>query len=160
MAPADPLKARVWRQPLANPRREAFAAALARGATFPEATAAAGYSWARYGARLADAPDIVGRAEAIRSRLAGGGSREMGALIDLLLDTALEARSGRLPYQAAGAARSLYDLAGKLKQLLPEPGTTAEFIGPDRAPDAEIELTEAEWLAKFGPVPPIKAVER
>ncbi|MGH6986305.1 MAG: hypothetical protein ACRED9_05630 [Caulobacteraceae bacterium] len=145
--------------PLDDPRRERFCQALAGGAAPNEAAREAGFSWAREGRRLLRSPTVARRIDAIRVRQVGRASRDLCGIIDGLVETALEARRSGTP-QGALAARFAYEAAAKLKQLLPEPATSAEFIGPDRAPDAETELTEAEWLAKFGPVPPLKNVER
>ncbi|HEV2364720.1 MAG TPA: hypothetical protein VGS12_11055 [Caulobacteraceae bacterium] len=138
--------------PLDNPRREAFCQALAGGATVAEAGREAGFTWRGHAMRIMDKPDIVGRTAAIRLRLAGGGSRDISAIIDGLLETALEARTGCDP-KAAMTARAAYETAAKFKLQLPaDPKPTA--AAPVLKNPIDQRLTDAEWMARFGPEPP------
>ncbi|MGH6987539.1 MAG: hypothetical protein ACRED9_11965 [Caulobacteraceae bacterium] len=142
--------------PLVRREREQFAWGIARGISPSEAARAAGYANPGRGASLARAKDIAARARFVKRHLERGGSADLSAIIEALMDLADE---GRRLGAAAGlaAAKGALVEAARLKQLLPvaAPETRAEL---DLAREAE--LTDEEWLAKYGPVPPIKADER
>ncbi|MHB8530243.1 MAG: hypothetical protein ACYC8V_12150 [Caulobacteraceae bacterium] len=136
---------------LPRPRREAFAHALARGATPANAALEAGYSSPKKGAALARGKDIADRANEIKDHLARGGSRDLGGVIDRLFDNA--ERAWKL--ESAGgmtAAKSSLVEAARLKQLLPEPSAWAA-PGPIYPHDED--LTDEQWMARYGPDPPL-----
>ncbi|HEV2365507.1 MAG TPA: hypothetical protein VGS12_15055 [Caulobacteraceae bacterium] len=144
--------------PLENERREAFAQAVARGMSCARAAEKAGFGFHRHGARLARARDVAARIGAIRASLAGGGSRELGPLIDRLLGIFV---AGVTLNNAAAlvAARSALVEAARLKQLLPfAPGEGPPAAAP--APTGEPfhwtdkEMSDEEWNAHFGPEAP------
>ncbi|MGH7012287.1 MAG: hypothetical protein ACREEX_15745, partial [Caulobacteraceae bacterium] len=69
------------------------------------------------------------------------------------------AEEGRRLGAASGltAAKGALVEAARLKQLLPAegPAPREEFD-----PAHEAELTKEEWIAKFGPIPPVREDER
>ncbi len=136
--------------PLRHKMREACAQHLARGLSMRAAINAAGYK--QYKTKLAQAmmaPEVVARVETIRRQLAGGGSRNIAPLIDLLLTYAtLSSNLGT----AAGMreARGMVVEAARLKALLPEE--------PDDDPNASEDwaatpYNREQWLAEFAPQP-------
>ena len=89
---------------LPHRKREAFAQALAVGLSPREAAEAADYKPPRNKTGLAKASDIVDRAAEIRrARAGGGGSRDLGGLIDEVMATASEARGLNTAQDIAGA---------------------------------------------------------
>jgi len=121
-------------------RQEAFAQGLARGLIPDEAARQAGYKGEKKQARArAKHPKLVGRVQELKRERAWGGSRDMGALIDELMEAVQEAR--KLESAAAFVAvRGLIVEAARLKQMLPKP--EEPFEPP---------MTPAEWLEAFGP---------
>ena len=127
---------------LPSPRREAFAQGLARGAAPVAAWQEAGYA-RHMGRALAAAAekDVAARVVEIGVERAGGGSADLGFLIDQCI--ALADKAGDLG-TAAGmvAARGFLVEAARLKGLLPAP------VPPPRR-----RLSTEEWLAKHAPKP-------
>ena len=119
-----------------------FALALATGAPIVEAFSCAGYKKRKCAAAMARRDDVVTRVAEIKIERAGGGSRDVGPLIDTCMK-AIEAAMALGTASGLVAARGLIAEAAKLKQMLP----------PDRAlPDPQIrDLTDEEWTAIYGP---------
>ena len=137
---------------LTKPMQEAFAQAMADGANYMAAAMAAGYAGPRNYRNFADKPKIAKRIAEIRHVRAWGGSRELGVLIDELAATAIQARALNTA-QGATAARGLFDLVGKYKDKLPGPASPPPAPAVPAHPDDE-DLSEAEWLARYGPDAP------
>ncbi len=154
---------------LRHRKREAYAQALAVDLSPREAAKAAGYAEPRNKTGLAKARDIVDREAEIRRARAGGGSRDLGGLIDELMATAAEARRLKDP-RGIATTKGLYELVGKLKDKLPDPaGTLSPRTPPPRSPPAtpptppapavvlqpwDADLSQEEWLARYGPDAP------
>ena len=126
-----------------NAGHEAFAQALARGATPREASEKVGYAaHARQAPRVAARADVIKRTAQIRQELAWGGSGDLKPVIDEMMRLAKEA--GKLK-TAAGmiAAKGFLVEAARLKGLLP---AAQEEFEPH-----EPTLSEEAWLARFAP---------
>ncbi len=130
---------------LDNPRWEAFANARAREVPTIEAARIAGYAKPNQSAAsLERRPEIRGRIGVILERRRGGGSPDLGGLIDRLIalaDKAAETADAR----AIDVARGCLAEAGRLKQLLP---AERPAIPPPPLPR---QLTLAEWRVKHDP---------
>ncbi len=135
---------------LADPRHEAVARRLALGETLMPAYRAAGLSGGRrHAVRLASLATVVERVAELAKTTAGeaeraewSGSREVATVIDKLVEYA--ARAAELNSAAAHvAARAYLVEVARLKMQIYD-------VGP-----VERELTEDEWVAKYGnPAPP------
>ena len=125
---------------LTIPRQEAFAQALAQGLNPDEAAQVAGYKGEKKQARArAKLPKFIKRVQELKHERAWGGSRDMGPLIDELMEAVREAR--KLDSAAAFVAvRGLIVEAARLKKLLPEP-----------QPPPRPQMTSEEWMRKFNP---------
>ncbi len=136
-------------------RREAFAQAFADGDNHLVAGKKAGYVEPYNCKGFEDLPEIKDRIAEIRRARLGGGSREVGVLIDELAETAIKARDlGTAP--GVVAAKGLFDLVGKYKDKLPDPNAAS---APQAAPAVlvdplDADLSEEEWLARYGPDAP------
>ena len=133
-----------------NDRREAFAQALVDGVPPLRASRQVGYTSRGFRARERAAhPDMVRRLEEIVAERAGGRSRDVANLIEVLVAGAQIAKGvGSIP--ALTAMRGLVVEAARLKALLPTP--------PVYHPIAP-EMTEEEWLAMVGGYTDIPAGE-
>ena len=136
--------------PLNNPRHEAFAAALARGASVREATAEADLS-RRHLARmiaLALTEPIADRVAELRREAVWNGSLELAAVYDEMMRLARAA--GRLKTGAGMLAAGKFlaeaaRLCERATKAASEGG--ARLAGPIMPP----VLTKEEWLAAFVP---------
>jgi hypothetical protein len=138
--------------PLEDPRREAFAQALARGSTVREAARRAGY-----GPRINHSKDrarskpIVKRVDEIARQLAWDGDTEALRVFDELMRLAAEAAKTKTPADLA-AARGLLAEAARLRRDWAKLAAPAALAAPP--PTYSIvppELTKEEWLAAFAP---------
>ena len=134
---------------LPDPRREAFARALAMGLSWIAASADAGYAGNRKLAReRAAAPEIVARVKALRDEPAWDETSDLAGVINALLRLARKA--GDMPTAAAmAAARGLLAEAAKLKSGLRDTAGTshgAPPVDPRYAP-----LSDEDWIAKHVP---------
>ena len=130
---------------LTNPRREAFAQAVARGLSKPDAAEAAGYvrttSYCYARARNAA---VAARVEEIAETFEWGATSDLAPVINELMRAAKTA----LGYKTAASVKAAGDLlfkAAELKQRLP----------PDPAPAPAIPLpvtlSPEEWSRQFPP---------
>ncbi len=124
-----------------NERREAFAQALVDGLPPLRASRQVGYRSRGNRARQRAAhPDMVRRLKEIVVERAGGKSRDVTSLIEVLVEGAQAAKAlGSV--QALTAMRGLVVEAARLKALLPDPPPPPDEIIP--------ELSEAEWLEQY-----------
>ncbi len=133
--------------PLDDPRREAFAQARARGLARKVAARAAGYTGKNTAKKLDGHEAVRARIGVILRQRAGGGSRDVGAVIDKLIalaDQAAEAKEAR----GWDVARHCLVEAARLKGGLP-----ADAAAPASAA-APRELTIEEWRARHDPPRP------
>ena len=136
---------------LSNPKREAFAEALARGHPVLRAWEKAGFAYhATRARRRMAAPDMVARVAEIRRERDGDGPADLIPVINRCM--ILAEAAGKIG-SAAGmaAARGLLAEAARLKRLLP-PAPLSESWPEDRP-----ELSDDEWLDKYGPKDPARA---
>ncbi|HEV2362893.1 MAG TPA: hypothetical protein VGS12_01710 [Caulobacteraceae bacterium] len=144
--------------PLDDARRERFAHAVASGLSPKAAAAEAGFARPRQAFRLLASPAVARRIAALRCERAGGGSRDLGPLIDKLLgifDAGLALKNA----QALVAARGALVEAARLKQLLPfAPGEAPPPAAPVATGEpfhwTDKEMSDEEWNAHFGPEAP------
>jgi len=131
---------------LDNPAYEAFAQALARGASVREANAEAGLTPQRPCRlnRRAERPDIVARVTELR----WGQDVELLAIYDKLVD--LAEKAGRLDSGAGMmAAKAMLAEAARLKQsVIRSPAATTAPVPAAPFPTPP-DLSKEEWLAAF-----------
>jgi len=130
--------------PLDDTRREAFAQALARGASVREAAQRSGFKGRfAHHRRRASSPPIADRVAEIVKEAEWGGDAELARLFTELVDMAAEARGK----ENLAAARGFLADAAKLKR------DWAELAGPalDDGVIVPPDLSKEEWLATFAP---------
>ncbi|MHB8530236.1 MAG: hypothetical protein ACYC8V_12110 [Caulobacteraceae bacterium] len=135
---------------LNNPRHEAFAGALARGASVRQATAEARLSprHLRRMTALAASPLVSARTAEIRRVAPWGGSAELAGLFESL--TELAGRAAGLGTGAAMvAAKELLAEAGRLHQRAARPAPPGRAQGLSLPPPMSTE----EWIETFAPRP-------
>ena len=135
--------------PLANPKHEAFAKAIARGQNQSRAYVDAGFSYdSGRASTLAKNDDVITRVAILTLEFAelreAGLEETIRALLTMAGATSLQT-------SAAGMkeARTMRMEAWRLSELLVARGSA---IGVEIAPRA---LTEAEWEAKYGADAPV-----
>ncbi|HEV2364159.1 MAG TPA: hypothetical protein VGS12_08190 [Caulobacteraceae bacterium] len=138
--------------PLDDPRREAFAQALASGASVAEATREAGYAWRGQGARLVRAPRMMARLAWLAARRS-----DLPGLIQTAVAIAGEARSLKSA-QGYTSARGALEFAARLRaqgaaMTGPAAGVRAAAAALPPNP-LDLEISDQEWLARFGPPAP------
>ena len=127
-------------------KMEAFAVLLAQEVPRLAAYARAGYSAkSRRSKKISERQDVIDRVTELAHRNARGGGRDLGFIIDNLIEMALTCKELGTP-AGCNAARALFNDAARWKQTLPiPPQSAATQPQPVFQP-----LSEAEWEAKFG----------
>jgi hypothetical protein len=137
---------------LDDPRHEAFAMALARGASLRQAATEANLHVGKpnRAAALAGSEAVIDRVAEIRALGPWGDAPELKAVYEKAME--LAGTAGELG-TAAGmmAAKALLSEAARARQSLAPP--QADQTGPARTDPAPIRpvLTREEWLAAFAP---------
>ena len=131
---------------LPDPKREAFAQAVARGVRIADAYTEAGYPCRKNATRAARTLWAKARVAEIMDERTWGGSRDLAGLIGLL-KVAFEAAIKLNSAAAMMAAKAIISEAARLKLLLPRDE-------PMAVDDRLENLTQEEWTRRYGPPAP------
>ena len=127
-----------------NRKQEAYAQAIAHGATWREATVEAGYSMnSSEASERVNHPAIVARVAELILEQQWGGSRDLAPVIDAMRRL-FEDSHTMTSAAAIKERREILVQAARLKALLPLPEPSYVREPP---------LTSAEWLEKYAPKP-------